>query len=96
MEQAIMSKVIQVLEKMASDATLINEDNITSLLAEADISVEQQQAIEVNNTEQLIEATDYISKIKFFIPIAVADEDEEQSNTVANKLLIFNQQGKLV
>ena len=79
-----MSKVISVLEKMASDATLINEENIISLLAEADISIEQQQAIEAKSTELLVEATDDISKIRFIIPIIPAEDDEPEENDKTN------------
>ncbi len=84
-----MSEIIQVLEKMGCDASLNNEHELTALLANADISNSQQQAIIAKDADQLAENSDEISKIRFFIPIIVADdEDEEQANKVENKTAV--------
>ncbi|TPH15165.1 hypothetical protein [Litorilituus lipolyticus] len=86
-----MSEAIQVLVGLASNATLNNQDNITTMLAEADISLEQEKAIKAKDAKRLLDASDEISKIKFFIPIAPAEDDEpEESNeeeTETNNLL---------
>ena len=84
-----MSKVISVLEKMASDATMNNVSAIADLVVNSDMNEGQQQAIIANDVEALVESTAEILKIKFFIPLAVADdEDEEQANTVENKTAV--------
>ncbi len=72
-----MSKIIQVLEQMGSDASLNNEHEITALLANADISDSQQRAILAKNAELLAETIADLPEIKCFI-IAVADDDEQE------------------
>ena len=76
-----MSKVISVLEKMASDATMNSESAIADLVATSDINEDQQQAILANDIEKLAESTTEISKIKFFIPIAPAEDDEPEEES---------------
>ena len=60
-----MSKVISVLEKMASDAAMNSESAIADLVAVSDINGAQQQAIVTESVEALLEHSDEISKIKF-------------------------------
>jgi len=79
-----MSKVISVLEKMASDAAMNSESAITDLVAVSDINGAQQQAIMTGNVEALVEHSDEISKIKFFIPIIPAEDDEAEENDKTN------------
>ncbi|PKG83191.1 hypothetical protein CXF85_11705 [Colwellia sp. 75C3] len=79
-----MSKVITVLEKMASDAALNSEDAIADLVATSDINDGQMQAIVANDVEALVENTDEISKIKFFIPIIPAEDDEPEESDKTN------------
>ncbi len=73
-----MSKVISVLEKMASDAAMNNENAIADLVATSDINSAQQQAIITEDVSALIESTNEISKITFVIPIAPAEDDEPE------------------
>jgi hypothetical protein len=47
------------------------------------------QAIITDDSEKLLEHSEEISKIKFFVPVIVADdEDEEQANTIDNKTAV--------
>jgi len=75
-----MSKVITVLEKMASDAAINGESAIADLVATSDINDGQQQAILANDVEALVESTDEISKIKFIIPLIPAEDDEPEED----------------
>ena len=58
-----MSKVIQVLETMASNASLVSEEDINTFLTTAEINTEQQQAITAKNVEQLAETIADLPKI---------------------------------
>jgi len=71
-----MSKVIQVLETMANNATVVNEESITALLANTDLNDAQQQAITNSDVEALFHSTDEISKIQLIAPLSPADDDE--------------------
>jgi uncharacterized protein YejL (UPF0352 family) len=88
-----MSKIIKVLEKMASDASLVKEENITTFLANADINADQQQAITVKNSEQLAETISDLPKIISFsqvLPVEDNDPDEdiqEDDNESTKQLL---------
>ncbi len=79
-----MSKVITVLETMASDAAMNSESAIADLIANSNINNSQQQAILANDVEALVKNTIGLPTIRAFVPIIVAD-DEEQGNIVANK-----------
>ena len=71
-----MSKVIQVLVEMANDASLTNEDQVTTLLVDADITESQKQAIEAKDLDILIETMPDLSEIKC-LPVFPAEDDEE-------------------
>jgi len=81
-----MSKVISVLEKMASDAAMNSENAIADLVTASDINDGQIQALITEDMEALLEHSDEISKIKFVIPIIPAEDDEpeESDNTDDN------------
>lgn len=79
-----MSKVISVLEKMASDATMNNKAAVAELVATSDINDDQQQAIITEDVEALVKNTDEISKITFVIPIIPAEDDEPEENDKTN------------
>ena len=89
-----MSKVIQVLETMASDAYLVNQENINTFLTTAEINTEQQQAITAKNAEQLADTIADLPKLFAYSQVLPADddapiedEDEEEDNTSRNILL---------
>lgn len=75
-----MSKVISVLEKMASDAAMNSESAIADLVAVSGINDGQMQAIKTNNIEGLVENTNEVSKITFFIPLVPAEDDEPEED----------------
>jgi len=52
-----MSKVISVLEKMASDAAMNDDSVVAELVATCDINDGQMQAIMANDVEALVEST---------------------------------------
>lgn len=88
-----MSKVIQVLEAMASDASLVNEENISTFLTTVEINAEQKQAISVKNAEQLADTIADLPELFAYSQVLPADDDapiedeEEDDNTSSNKLL---------
>jgi uncharacterized protein YejL (UPF0352 family) len=88
-----MSKIIKVLEKMASDASLVNEENITTFLANADINTDQQQAISVKNVEQLTKTINDLPKIISYSQVLPTEDNDpdgdelEDDNQATNKLL---------
>lgn len=75
-----MSKVISVLEKMASDAAMNNENAIANLVANSDVNHVQQQAIIEKNAEQLAKAICDLPNIRAFVPIVPAEDDELEEN----------------
>ena len=75
-----MSRIIQVLETMASDASLVKQENIISFLATAEINTEQQQAITAKDSEQLAETISDLPNIRAFVPIAPAEDDEAEGD----------------
>lgn len=88
MEQETMSKVIQILEEMASNAALTNKEQVKAILVDAEITECQKKAIEAKNIDTLTETIHDLPVIKCF-PIVVADdEDEAQENTIENKTAI--------
>lgn len=83
----LMSKVIQVLEKLARDASLISEENRTAMLLESDITDSQQQAIVARDIDKLADSLGDLTKIKYVIPLIPAEDDEaeeEQSDEKSN------------
>lgn len=90
-----MSTIIQVLEQMGSDATLNNEHDITVLLANADISDCQQQAILAKDSERLGDAIAGLPVIKCFFLVPAEDDEpkkqdekEDNGSEASNKLAI--------
>ena len=76
----MMSKVISVLEKMASDASLVSKENIDTLLTIAVINAEQQQAITAKDAEHLAETITDLPKIRAFAPVFPAEDDDQGEN----------------
>jgi hypothetical protein len=83
-----MSKVISVLEKMASDAAMNSEKAIADLVATSDINDGQMHAIKAHDVEGLVSSTIGLPKIDCFIIVVADDEDEEQANTVENSTAV--------
>ncbi len=86
-----MSKVIQVLEKLASDAALVNENAMTTMLSDANINESQKQAILDKDIEQLSITISDFPQIRGIAPLSPAEEhepetDEEESKTTDSEL----------
>jgi hypothetical protein len=75
-----MSKVISVLEKMASDAAMNSEKAIDDLVTISDINDGQMQAIKANDVEGLVESTTNLPTVKCFMVIPAEDEEEEEED----------------
>lgn len=78
-----MSKVIQVLAKMASDASLTNNDNITTRLIDAEITESQKQAIEAKDLDTLTETIHDLPIIKC-VPLVPAEDDDAEEEEKEN------------
>jgi hypothetical protein len=89
-----MSKVIQVLANMASNASLINESNVTTMLIDAGITESQKMAIEAKDLDMLIEKMPDLSEIKCLPVIPAEDEEgneeEEKENAESTIDLVIN------
>jgi len=75
-----MSKVITVLEKMASDAAMNSEAAIAELVSTSDINDGQQQAINANDVDGLVKSTNDLPKVDCFLIIPAEDEEQEQQD----------------
>lgn len=88
-----MNKVIQVLETMATDAYLVNKENMTTFLTTAEITTEQQQAITEKNTDKLAETVADLPKIISYSQVLPTEDDQqeddnqESDNESINRLL---------
>ncbi|PKH88855.1 hypothetical protein [Colwellia sp. Bg11-28] len=71
-----MSKVIKVLEKMASDASLISKADVSTMLIDTEITERQKLAIEARDLDTLTETIHDLPIIKC-IPIVPAEDDDE-------------------
>lgn len=80
-----MSKVIQVLAAMASDASLTNAEQVTTMLLDADITETEMKAIEAKDLDTLTETVHDLPIIKCFPLVVADDEDNEQVITIVNK-----------
>jgi len=79
-----MSKVISVLEKMASDAAMNDDSVVAELVATCDINDGQMQAIMANDVEALVESTQDLPVIKSVVPIIPAEDDEDDEDAETN------------
>ena len=83
-----MSNAVQVLARMASDASLINDKSIAVMLNNSDIAEEQKQAISSKDIDTLTETIHNLPVIKC-VPLVVADdEDDGQVITIVNKTAV--------
>ncbi len=78
-----MNKVIDVLARMAEDASLINTEELTTFIANAGISTEQQQAFFAKDSQKLAETITNFS-ISMCSIVATPQQDE-QDNQEENK-----------
>ena len=74
-----MSEVIELLAKMASDASINSESAYTKLVLNADINEQQQQAFLTNNVDLLKEVSQKIPTIECFAILPAEDDDAEES-----------------
>ena len=81
-----MSKVIQVLAQIASDARLIKPEFLSEMLAEAGISQAQQQAIITKDIDALTDTIHDLPVIRC-VPIFIP-EDEERVTTINNQAVV--------
>lgn len=72
-----MSKVIQVLAEMANDASLTNEDQVMTMLVDAEITDKQKQAIEAKDLDTLTETIHDLPIIKC-VPLVPAEDDDAE------------------
>lgn len=84
-----MSKIISVLERMASDAAMNGESAIADLVATSDINEGQIQAIQTKDTVLLINTTNDLPIIECFVIVPAEDdepdnEQQEDKNTKAS------------
>lgn len=80
-----MSKVVSVLEKMASDASMTSECAIANVVATSEINDDQQQAILGQNVEKLKETIVDLPKVKCFAILPAEDDDEEKETDNSGK-----------
>lgn len=75
-----MSKVIQVLEQMGSDASLQSEQAIEQLLTAAEVNVEQAEAIISKDVISLERQLDVCPDIVCLIVPAEDDDENEEKD----------------
>ena len=78
-----MKTVIDLLATMANDASLVSTQKLNALLANADISAKQQQAILAQDSQELAET---ITNFPISMcSIVSAPEDDEQESQEESK-----------
>ena len=88
-----MSNIIQLLEKMGSNASLQNQQQLIDVIDQADIDVELKQALIEKNTNKLIMQIDSLPEIKCLAiakPDDAPDEQPEPEQTPEKSLLVAN------
>ncbi len=75
-----MNKVINILVKLASDASIKDCNDVLSALSKAGLTEQQFTAIHNLNLDSLKQATPNLPEIKCF-PILLPEEREEDRNT---------------
>jgi len=83
-----MSRVIQVLAQMASDATFQSRTTIEALLTTAGINTEQSESIIAKDITSLGRQLDICPDIVCLVALAEDEDDEAQENIVENKIAI--------
>jgi hypothetical protein len=76
-----MSKVINVLTHIASDAMLINQDSLAKMLIKAEISQKQKNAIIAKDIDALIDSIHDLPNIKC-VPIILPEVGEHDTSVI--------------
>jgi CO dehydrogenase/acetyl-CoA synthase alpha subunit len=89
-----MNKVIDVLAKMAEDASLVNSEKLTTVITNADISTKQQQAFFAKDSQKLAKTiTNFPASMCGVIltpqDTEVQETDEKSKSEDANNTLKF-------
>ena len=79
-----MNKVVDVLATMANDASLVSTQELSALLANADISTKQQQAILAQDSQMLADTITNFP-ISMCGIISAPEESEEQESQEESK-----------
>lgn len=74
-----MTKIIDVLEQIGSDASL-NNDNINNFVMTADISDNQKKAILARDAKYLATTISDLPEIKCFAVLPAENDDQEDDN----------------
>ncbi len=90
-----MNKVIDVLATLAEDASLVNAEELTALIANADISTEQQQAILAKDVK-LLAGTIVNFPTSMCGVILTPEDTEEQENQEESKTEDVKNIGNLI
>ncbi len=90
-----MNKVIDVLATLAEDASLVNAEELTALIANADISTEQQQAI-LTKDVKLLAGTIVNFPTSMCGVILTPEDTEEQENQEESKTEDVKNIGNLI
>jgi hypothetical protein len=81
-----MNKVIDVLAKIAEDASLVNSEELTTVITNADISTKQQQAILAKNSQKLAETiTNFPTSMCSTIYAPEPEDNQVQETSDKNK-----------
>jgi hypothetical protein len=79
-----MNKVIDVLAKIAEDASLVNSEKLTTVITNADISTKQQQAFFAKDSQKLAETITNFP-VSMCGVILTPQDTEEQENEEESK-----------
>ena len=82
-----MSKVMEVLAEMASNAAMNNQTSLNDMLASANLTEAQDLAIKTNNMDSLREAVYDLPEIKCFPLLVPKDKDEEEENNLKQEIV---------
>jgi hypothetical protein len=81
-----MNKVIDVLAKMAKDASLVNSEKLTTVITNADISTKQQQAFFAKDSQKLAETiTNFPTSMCSTIHAPEPEDNQVQETSDKNK-----------
>jgi len=83
-----MSRIIQVLEEMASDSSLQNNEAIVALLTSTDINSDQSEAIIAKDVTSLGRQLDICPDIVCFVAPAEDDDSSQEQESADEKTSI--------
>jgi hypothetical protein len=82
-----MSKVIEVLMQMASNAEMSNTKSLAGMLSNASLNKAQALAIQTKDMDALKAATYNLPEIRCY-PILLPDDKSEEVSTVVNNTVV--------